>query len=117
MEHQNNIETGSKLNEILESKGFDNYEIKKELSLANIDLLTFKDVIRVKENFITDNGYLILDSHVLYSEDDKLIVELQLEKDGYRIMVTKGIEKIAEIINLVRGKIKYKEMKVGVKMF
>ena len=85
MEHQSNIETGYKLNEILESKGFDNYEIKKELPLANINLLMFKDVIKVKDNFITDNGYLILDSQVLYSEDGKLIAELQLEKNviGY----------------------------------
>ena len=45
----------------------------------------FKDVIKVKDNFITDNGYLVLDSQVLYSEDGKLIAELQLEKNviGY----------------------------------
>ena len=64
----------------------------------------YKDVIRVKDNFITDNGYLILDSHALYSENDKLIAELSLEKECYRIIVSKGIEKIPDVISLVGGK-------------
>ena len=62
-----------------------------------MSVLMFKDTIKFDKNFITDNGYIIVDGDILHSENNKQILSIELSTQGYKIIASKGIEDIKAI--------------------
>lgn len=81
----------SEVNEFLLNKNLDTYEIDASLPIKNFDLGIVVEHLLLKENFISEDNYFIMDALIHHRSGGELVAEVDLKSEDRKVYVGKGL--------------------------